>query len=1045
MALSESERMIFELSARINSFEKAMLDAAGSADRAAARIEKRFEAQNRKVTQQFNNFSNGIRTTLATIGIGLIARDVVELGDTWTTVGNRLAFAGVQTERLATVQQTVADIASRTRADLDATADLFARMYRSSQDLGASLQDVARVTEIVNKALAGASQSERQSAIRQLGQGLGSGRLQGDELRSILENSRPIAEAIAREFNTTVGNLRKLGQEGQLEARRVFHAIEAAGADIDEAFTRTTFTVADAFTKLRTEAARFVGTNAQTSQAVRGLARLIDFVANNFEALASATVIAATVLGGAFAGQAVARAVTALLSLTATANTAKAALAFFGGPLGIGLTLVGGALAYVATQTDLLTSSTEVLARASNSSYSALQQIASLAERMQALADAGENAADQTGEIARSGREATQALNRLSESSDAASGRLRTQATISSALIEIERARTRETINQAIADERAGQAALRRESISRSILAGQRVQNAGSGRAQGQLTREEQAQIDASEQLVDLYQRALRAEASLSAETRAALYGTENTTGGIRDNTQATAAAQRVTREEMQRAHEITLAQLTHNAARLRQLQDEQAIQERTQRYEKAGLALAAARAQAEREVRAEREATNAEAERTYSISLLQDQIDLSRVRNQQDIVDELSDQVEILRRARELVDQRAISEEEAVAQASEFVQEMRAAINEDRAHQLETRDLEQQLEQARARGDERAERVIQRRLDLEREIAELRRMGLSEEAATERARHELAALEQADMQGKFRDWFRGGVHAALEGDFGDYFQNWIRERAAKGLDAALDQVADALFEAVQPVWRRIVQAGGENIANALGRAIGGSGSDQVKAMSDAANAAAGALQTVLGGAASEAAGKIAAQGVEAAISSAKDQAATTLRVSSAAKLIAAEVALTNAAAAAAAQLYAMAAAPSGGKKGGFASFLGDLLGSLGGGGGGVGGASHGFGGFRAGGGPMEPGRWYVTGERGPEIIAPRVPSFAIPQGMGGGATYVDRRTTVYNFVGTQKEFDEFRKLAAAKEQSQYAETLAIVGQGLDRRQWGRS
>ncbi|MBX3562585.1 MAG: hypothetical protein KF780_12335 [Sphingomonas sp.] len=45
------------------------------------------------------------------------------------------------------------------------------------------------------------------------------------------------------------------------------------------------------------------------------------------------------------------------------------------------------------------------------------------------------------------------------------------------------------------------------------------------------------------------------------------------------------------------------------------------------------------------------------------------------------------------------------------------------------------------------------------------------------------------------------------------------------------------------------------------------------------------------------------------------------------------------------------------------------------------------------FGGFRAEGGPMSPGKWYVTGERGPEIVVPKVPSVVIPNhAIGGGA-----------------------------------------------------
>lgn len=47
-----------------------------------------------------------------------------------------------------------------------------------------------------------------------------------------------------------------------------------------------------------------------------------------------------------------------------------------------------------------------------------------------------------------------------------------------------------------------------------------------------------------------------------------------------------------------------------------------------------------------------------------------------------------------------------------------------------------------------------------------------------------------------------------------------------------------------------------------------------------------------------------------------------------------------------------------------------------------------------GFGGERAGGGPVAPGSFYLVGEDGPELFAPRLPGAIIPNGMlGGGQT----------------------------------------------------
>ena len=47
------------------------------------------------------------------------------------------------------------------------------------------------------------------------------------------------------------------------------------------------------------------------------------------------------------------------------------------------------------------------------------------------------------------------------------------------------------------------------------------------------------------------------------------------------------------------------------------------------------------------------------------------------------------------------------------------------------------------------------------------------------------------------------------------------------------------------------------------------------------------------------------------------------------------------------------------------------------------------------FGGARAGGGPVSPGKAYLVGERGPEIFAPKIPGMIVPNGKGGGVANI--------------------------------------------------
>ena len=74
--------------------------------------------------------------------------------------------------------------------------------------------------------LAGVSTVEASNAFRQLAQALGSGRLQGDEFRSIAEQVPTILAPIAAELGVTVGQLKEFAAQGKLTSDVVIRALK---------------------------------------------------------------------------------------------------------------------------------------------------------------------------------------------------------------------------------------------------------------------------------------------------------------------------------------------------------------------------------------------------------------------------------------------------------------------------------------------------------------------------------------------------------------------------------------------------------------------------------------------------------------------------------------------------------------------------------------------------------------------------------------------------------------------------------------------------
>ena len=96
-----------------------------------------------------------------------------------------------------------------------------------------------RFLELVNKSftVAGASAEEQKSAMLQLTQAMASGRLQGDELRSISENSPMILQAIEKYAGISRAELRKMAADGKITSELIKNSIFAAAEDIESKFS----------------------------------------------------------------------------------------------------------------------------------------------------------------------------------------------------------------------------------------------------------------------------------------------------------------------------------------------------------------------------------------------------------------------------------------------------------------------------------------------------------------------------------------------------------------------------------------------------------------------------------------------------------------------------------------------------------------------------------------------------------------------------------------------------------------------------------------
>jgi len=173
----------------------------------------------------------GLKAAIGGIGITLLARNAVKTSTSFEKLNVRLKLLTKSSSDFAKSQKIAADAQkafglSAVEA-LEGVTDITARLA----PLGTSVEDIKTVFFGFNTAakLAGASAVESSNAFRQLAQALGSGRLAGDEFRSVSEQVPTVLAPIAEELGVTIGELKKLAADGKLTSDVVLRALGRIG------------------------------------------------------------------------------------------------------------------------------------------------------------------------------------------------------------------------------------------------------------------------------------------------------------------------------------------------------------------------------------------------------------------------------------------------------------------------------------------------------------------------------------------------------------------------------------------------------------------------------------------------------------------------------------------------------------------------------------------------------------------------------------------------------------------------------------------------
>ncbi|WP_245146049.1 tape measure protein [Acinetobacter pittii] len=217
--------------------------------------------------------------------------------DTYTGLQNRLKLVTNSQVELNKATEDTFQIAQKTYSAWDSVLQVYQRFSDNAKTLNLTMDDTARLTETVSKAVAisGASASAADAALVQFGQALASGTLRGEELNSVMEQTPALAKAIAQGMGITVGELRTVAAEGKITSQEIVKALRNVEKDVDALFAKTDITIGQSLTLLNNEITKFVGESGKGSGAAQVLAGTIQTLAGNLDVLTSAMMV-----GGAY-------------------------------------------------------------------------------------------------------------------------------------------------------------------------------------------------------------------------------------------------------------------------------------------------------------------------------------------------------------------------------------------------------------------------------------------------------------------------------------------------------------------------------------------------------------------------------------------------------------------------------------------------------------------------------------------------------------------------------------------------------------------------
>jgi tape measure domain-containing protein len=224
----------------------------------------------------------GVKGLLGGLSVLAIVKEFVTLADQMALTQARLKNTTTTAAEFAEVQKSVYEIAQRNNIGLQEASQLYTKLSDPVKRLGGGVVETTAIVDAFAMSLrvGGANTQEASAATLQFAQAMASGKLQGDEFRSLAEASPRFMKAIAEGANLPIEQLKKMGSEGKLSAELVGNALMASAEKLRAESATLPDTVGGAFQRVKNDILLAVEQLDKAGGTTNALAQVFGFVAD---------------------------------------------------------------------------------------------------------------------------------------------------------------------------------------------------------------------------------------------------------------------------------------------------------------------------------------------------------------------------------------------------------------------------------------------------------------------------------------------------------------------------------------------------------------------------------------------------------------------------------------------------------------------------------------------------------------------------------------------------------------------------------------------